>query len=26
MAKHPGHRADSHTVDIRVATAVEEMI
>ncbi|MBL0899539.1 MAG: SDR family oxidoreductase, partial [Reyranella sp.] len=26
MAKHPGRRVDTHTVDIRVATAVEEMI
>ena len=26
MAKHPGRRVDTFTVDIRVATAVEEMI
>ena len=26
MAKHPGRRVETHTVDIRVATAVEEMI
>jgi NAD(P)-dependent dehydrogenase (short-subunit alcohol dehydrogenase family) len=26
MEKHPGRRVDTHTVDIRVATAVEEMI
>src|SRR4030081_1619463 len=26
MAKHPGRLVDTHTVDIRVATAVEEMI
>jgi NAD(P)-dependent dehydrogenase (short-subunit alcohol dehydrogenase family) len=26
MAKHPGRRVDTHAVDIRVATAVEEMI
>ena len=26
MAKHPGRRVDVHAVDIRVATAVEEMI
>src|SRR5262249_25532118 len=26
MAKHPGRRVEAHTVDIRVATAVEEMI
>ena len=26
IAKHPGRRVDTHTVDIRVATAVEEMI
>src|SRR4029453_10727782 len=26
MAKHPDRRVDTHTVDIRVATAVEEMI
>jgi NAD(P)-dependent dehydrogenase (short-subunit alcohol dehydrogenase family) len=26
MAKYPGRRVDTHTVDIRVATAVEEMI
>jgi NAD(P)-dependent dehydrogenase (short-subunit alcohol dehydrogenase family) len=26
MARHPGRRVDTHTVDIRVATAVEEMI
>lgn len=26
MAKHPGRRVDVHTVDIRVASAVEEMI
>src|SRR5712671_3084292 len=26
MAKHPGRRVEIHTVDIRVATAVEEMI
>src|SRR5260370_28972032 len=26
MAKHPGRRVDTHTVDIRVASAVEEMI
>jgi NAD(P)-dependent dehydrogenase (short-subunit alcohol dehydrogenase family) len=26
MAKHPGSRVDTFTVDIRVATAVEEMI
>jgi len=26
MAKHPERRVDTHTVDIRVATAVEEMI
>jgi NAD(P)-dependent dehydrogenase (short-subunit alcohol dehydrogenase family) len=26
MAKHPARRVETHTVDIRVATAVEEMI
>jgi NAD(P)-dependent dehydrogenase (short-subunit alcohol dehydrogenase family) len=26
MAKHPGRQVDVHTVDIRVATAVEEMV
>ena len=26
MAKHPGRRVETHTVDIRVATAVEEMV
>src|ERR1041384_4187746 len=26
MAKHPTRRVETHTVDIRVATAVEEMI
>ena len=26
MAKYPGRRVDTHAVDIRVATAVEEMI
>jgi len=26
MAKHPGRQVETHTVDIRVATAVEEMI
>src|SRR5262245_28716119 len=26
MAKYPGRRVDAHTVDIRVATAVEEMV
>lgn len=26
MAKHPGRRVDTFTVDIRVATAVEEMV
>ncbi|HZQ00457.1 MAG TPA: SDR family NAD(P)-dependent oxidoreductase, partial [Reyranella sp.] len=26
MAKYPGRRVDTHTVDIRVATAVEEMV
>src|SRR5260370_33620096 len=26
MAKHPGRTVETHTVDIRVATAVEEMI
>jgi NAD(P)-dependent dehydrogenase (short-subunit alcohol dehydrogenase family) len=26
MARHPGRRVDTHTVDIRVAAAVEEMI
>jgi NAD(P)-dependent dehydrogenase (short-subunit alcohol dehydrogenase family) len=26
MSKYPGRRVDAHTVDIRVATAVEEMI
>ncbi len=26
MTKHPGRRVDAYTVDIRVATAVEEMI
>src|SRR5256885_7732107 len=26
MAKHPGRRVETHAVDIRVATAVEEMI
>jgi len=26
MDKHPGRRVETHTVDIRVATAVEEMV
>ena len=26
MGKHPGRRVETHTVDIRVATAVEEMV
>src|SRR5262245_49474935 len=26
MAKHPGRQVECHTVDIRVATAVEEMV
>ena len=26
MAKHPGRKVEAHTVDIRVATAVEEMV
>src|SRR5262249_2305686 len=26
MAKYPGRRVETHTVDIRVATAVEEMV
>ena len=26
MAKYPGRRVDTHAVDIRVATAVEEMV
>jgi NAD(P)-dependent dehydrogenase (short-subunit alcohol dehydrogenase family) len=26
MAKHPGRRVETHVVDIRVATAVEEMV
>src|SRR6185295_11668827 len=26
MAKYPGRRVDTHTVDIRVASAVDEMV